>query len=351
MEKKDNEGKLISRRQFIGSSFALAAGLAAGTKSVFGAPAFLKNLGKPNSMIKGVQIGTITYSYRSMPDQSAGAILKYIVDSGINAIELMGEPAEEFAGKPKNPVDFRTLYGLYGKQRKGTLTGDEKKQLADMRKQMMSYDKQAAKWRTSVSMDKFAQLRKMYNDAGVNIYAWKPNAFGKNNSDAEINYAFNAAKALGATACTTEHPGDDAQTKRLGDIAARHKIYMAYHAHTQASPTLWDTALKQSPWNAVNLDEGHWVAAGNPSPLPFIREKHDRIESIHLKDRTTPAHGSKNLVWGTGDTPIVQTLQLMRNQHYTFPGSIELEYDIPDGSDAVKEVIKCLDYCRKALNG
>ena len=26
---------------------------------------------RPNSLIDGVQIGTITYSYRSMPDQSA----------------------------------------------------------------------------------------------------------------------------------------------------------------------------------------------------------------------------------------------------------------------------------------
>ena len=37
---------------------------------------------KPNSLINGVQVGTITYSYRSMPDQSAEATLKYIVDSG-----------------------------------------------------------------------------------------------------------------------------------------------------------------------------------------------------------------------------------------------------------------------------
>ena len=47
----------------------------------------------------GVQIGTITYSYRSMPDQSAEAILKYVVDSGINAIELMGPPVEAYAQK------------------------------------------------------------------------------------------------------------------------------------------------------------------------------------------------------------------------------------------------------------
>src|SRR5262245_46532795 len=56
---------------------------------------------KPDSVIDGVRIGTITYSYRSMPDQSAEATLRYIVESGISAIELMGGPAESFAGAPQ----------------------------------------------------------------------------------------------------------------------------------------------------------------------------------------------------------------------------------------------------------
>src|SRR3954447_25527726 len=73
-----------------------AAAVLARTESIFGAFA----QAKPNSRINGVQIGAITYSYRSMPDQSAEATLKYIVDSGINAVELMGGPAESFAGAP-----------------------------------------------------------------------------------------------------------------------------------------------------------------------------------------------------------------------------------------------------------
>ena len=49
-----------------------------------------KLLAKPNSKFDGVQIGVITYSYRSMPGANdAEALLKYIVDSGISGIELM----------------------------------------------------------------------------------------------------------------------------------------------------------------------------------------------------------------------------------------------------------------------
>src|ERR1700726_2401408 len=58
-------------------------------------------LAKPNSNFEGVQIGVITYSYRSMPGANdAEALLKYIVDSGIGGIELMGPAAEIYAGSP-----------------------------------------------------------------------------------------------------------------------------------------------------------------------------------------------------------------------------------------------------------
>jgi hypothetical protein len=57
---------------------------------------------KPDSKIKGVQIGTITYSYGSMHDQSAEATLGYVVDSGISAIELMGGPVNDWARKKGN---------------------------------------------------------------------------------------------------------------------------------------------------------------------------------------------------------------------------------------------------------
>src|SRR5947208_4264764 len=66
-------------------------------ESMFGAFA----QAKPNSLINGVQIGTITYSFRQMPDQSAEATLKYILDSGISAVEIMGGPVESFAGAPR----------------------------------------------------------------------------------------------------------------------------------------------------------------------------------------------------------------------------------------------------------
>ncbi|NJB86062.1 sugar phosphate isomerase/epimerase [Lewinella marina] len=342
------QDKALNRRNFLRTSTALAGGLLLAGPAVQAAPAILRRYNKPDSRINGVQIGTITYSFRTMPDQSAEATLGYITDAGISAVELMGDPAETFAGAPANPVSMRKMWTLRGKQRNETLTADEEGELADLQAQLQSYRKEIADWRGKVGMEKFRQLRRMYEDAGVDIYAFKPAAFGQDNTDAEINWGMEAAKALGANHVTLEHPGDDAHTAKLGEMGRKHGVRVAYHGHTQQTPDFWDTALRQSAGNALNLDIGHYVAAGY-DPREIIRSKHASIASMHTKDRTTPANGQKNLVWGEGDTPIAEVLSMMSRSRMNFPATIELEYDIPAGSNAVQEVARCLEYCRKSL--
>jgi sugar phosphate isomerase/epimerase len=306
----------LSRRRFIGSATFAAAGFLAFSKSSF-AGVLSGSADKPNSLINGVQIGVITYSFRSMPG-TVDDLLKYCIDCDINAIELMGDAAEVYAGAPKREA------------------GED----------WAAFGKKMTEWRAAAPMDKFKEIRKMYHDAGVSIYAWKPNALGPKNTDAEIDYAFNAGKALGVNHVTVELP-DEAQTKRLGDIAAKHKMMVGYHAHTQATPTLWDTALSQSKYNGINLDIGHYVSGTSSSPVPFIEKYHDRITSMHIKDRKF--HDGPNQPWGRGDTPIKDVLQLLKNNHYKFPATIELEYKIPEGSDAVKEVKICRQFAADAL--
>lgn len=338
------------RRKFILKSSLATAGMALTGPSLFSAPAILKHYRKPYSVINGVQIGVITYSFRSMEDQSAEATLKYVLDSGINAIELIGDPAETFAGRPDNPIDMGKMWPLREKRRDGKITEEEEKELVEMTAQLEAYKKQVSEWRKTSDLSKFEQFRKMYNDAGVDIYAFKPrNTFGKDNSDADIEWGMKVGKILGASHVTVEHPSDDAHTLRLGALAKKNGIHIGYHGHEQQTPTLWDTALQQSEYNALNLDLGHYVAAGNSKPLEIIMTKHDRIKSMHLKDRQTPEHDKGNLPWGQGDTPIAQALQVMRNNSYTFPATVELEYEVPEGSDAVNEVRNCLVFCERAL--
>lgn len=345
-----NEKKHTTRRKFIGTAALAGAGLGLGASRLFAGPAIITRTPDYASVINGVQIGVITYSFRSLPDQSAEATLDYVRKCGINAIELMGDPAESFAGKPDNPVDFRRFFGLRRAQREGELSADQQKELAELQAASEAYNREVAEWRANTGMEPFVKLRQMYGDAGVSIYAFKPRAFGKDNSDAEIDWGMRAAKALGASHVTLEHPSDDAHTRKLGNMAAKHGMFVAYHGHEQQTPTFWDTALKQSTFNSLNLDLGHYVAAGNGEPLAIIRDKFFRIKSMHLKDRQKPENGKGNVVWGTGDTPLAEALNLMKENKYDFPGTIELEYDIPEGSDAIAEVKKCLGFCRDALS-
>lgn len=294
---------------------------------------------KPNSVINGVHIGTITYSFRSMPDQSAEALLRYTVASGISAVELMGAPAEQFAGAP-------AARGGGGRGRgRGQLTTEQ--QAAQQAAQREAREA-TRKWRLSASMDKYKALRRLYNNAGVTIYALKL-GLEMNMSDEEYDYVFSAAEAVGATHVTLELPKDVALLKRIGAFAEKKKIHAAYHTHTQGNMTAFDHAFAVSKANMANVDFGHYVAGTGESPIPFLEKFHARIASFHMKDRQTPAHGAGNLPWGKGDTPLREILQTVKKNRWTMPATIELEYQIPEDSDAVKEVAKCLQYCKDAL--
>jgi sugar phosphate isomerase/epimerase len=111
----------------------------------------------------------------------------------------------------------------------------------------------------------------------------------------------------------------------------------------------WDTALAQSSYNGINFYVGHFAAAVSQSPIPFIEQHHDRITSLHLKDRKFGTNGGKNTPWGQGDTPLKEILQLVKTKKYKVPASIELEYPIPEGSSTVGEIKKCLQFCKDAL--
>jgi sugar phosphate isomerase/epimerase len=201
-------------------------------------------------------------------------------------------------------------------------------------------------WRMTAPMDKFREFRKLFNDAGIRIYAFRM-TLTEALSDAEYDYGFNAAKALGANSLSMELPATAAVTKRIGDFAAKHQVMTGYHTHLQATPTIFDESIAQSTHNGIQLDIGHYVAATSQSPIPLIARHYARISSMHLKDRKVA--GGPNMPWGQGDTPIKEVLQLMKKERYAWPAFIELEYPVPEGSTRAAEIGKCLQYRKEAL--
>lgn len=271
---------------------------------------------KLNSKFGGVQIGVITYSYRSMP-QHLDSLIQQIKTSGISAIELMGDPVELYLGRPKDSEEIK-------------------------------------KWRESISMNEFKKIRKKLKKEGISVYAYKPNLLNPNHTDDEVEFAMRSAKALGAKSVTTElRVNDHKHSERLGRIAEKHKMLVGYHNHLQGNDLAWNTVLEQNQSNTVNLDCGHYIAAGGnntvESLLAYIEKNHKRISTIHMKDRKSKANGADNLKWGNGDTPIKEILLLLKNKKYNIPVTVELEYKIPEGSDAAQEVKVCKDFAKQLL--
>jgi sugar phosphate isomerase/epimerase len=318
----------VSRRRFLGLTAAAATFAVVPLNFSYGSESLPKKAKKPNSRFGGVQVGAITYSWRSMPS-GAEDILKYCLEGGISSIELMGDVAENYAGLPKGPA----------RPPRGTvLTDAEKAALAQASKDATEAQR---KWRISVPMTKFEELRKMYNDAGVKIHIAK---FSPENwTDEEIDYSFKAAKALGAIGVCNEI-GENA-AKRLGPIAEKQ--------HLQPGEPGWtfEKFLDYSPANMLNFDVGHYFGATGLHPNGILEKLHSRIVSIHIKDKTGPKSTppNTNMSFGKGETPISDILLLIKKNKWPINVDIELEYPVPEGSDAVKEVKKCVEYLKVIL--
>lgn len=325
----------FSRRKFL--STAAAATAVAALPFNYGFKSFAETLaaGKPNSKFGGVQIGAISYSWRSMPGTPKD-VINYCLQAGISSLELMGNVAEDYLGLPPSPP-----------RPAKDATQAQKDAYAKAAAEAAEAQK---KWRLSVSMDKYTELRKLFNDAGINIHIVK---FSPSNwSDEEIDHAFKAAKAMGAKGVTNEI-GDDA-CKRLGPFAEKHQMFAIFHNHGQPAEAgfSFDKFLEYSPANMLNFDAGHyWGYTGN-HPNEIIKRLHNRIFSIHMKDKTDPKStpGNTNQPWGKGNTPISDVLLLLKKEKWPIYVDIELEYEVPAGSDAAKEVAKCVEFARNILS-
>jgi sugar phosphate isomerase/epimerase len=301
---------------------------------------------RPDSKFGGVQIGIIIspYNYPELPVR-ADELLSRLVQLGISAIEMQDVRVETYAGAPSLPRE-----GYSGSPSASTAPGGHALSAQEQEIARRKTVEELRQWRLSAPLHKYKALKKLYHEAGVNIYAFRLADMTQDMPDSEYEYFFNAAKALGANQITVELPEDPKLTERVGKFAAKYKIRMGYHNHTQVNAHSWDVALSQSPYNGINLDVGHYAAATNESPIPFIKEHHDRITSLHLKDRRFRINGGRNMPWGQGETPLKDILLLVKAEQYSFPAGIELEYRIPPGSTATAEIAKCLQFCKESLS-
>ena len=298
------------------------------TRREFGALT-LSSLALPSVLraqtVSGVRLGVQTYSFRELTRPPGGNLVDPIIaamkECGLTECELWSPQIE-----PPSPFG------------RGRPTPEQAQQA-----------REAAKtWRLETPIDHFRAIRKKFETAGMTIYAFN---YSPNNSftDAEIDRGFEMAKALGAEIITASATIEAA--RRMAPFAAKHKMPVAMHNHSNVTDpnefaTLESlaTALTLSPLFRINLDIGHFTAA-NYDAVAYIREHHASITNLHLKDRKKEQ--GPNTAWGTGDTPIRQVLQLLKQERWPIRAYIEYEHNGEAGP--VDEVKKCFAFAKSAL--
>jgi len=262
---------------------------------------------KPDKNFKGVIIGAQTYSLR---DRDVNQALVALGELKINTVEMFSGHAEP-AFKRDTPRE------------------------------------EVRKWRLTVPLSHFTDIRKKYNDAGVTIHAYNY-SFREDYTDAEIARGFEFANALGAKIITAS--SNVTTAKRVDPFAKKAKIRVGMHNHSRivanefATPEDFIAAMNgMSKFICINLDIGHFVAA-NFKPVEFMEKWYPRIVTIHIKDRKK--NQGPNVPFGDGDTPIKDVLTWMKTNRIAIPANIEYEYK---GVDTVTEIRKCVDYCRNIV--
>jgi sugar phosphate isomerase/epimerase len=374
----------ISRRDF--GKFAVA-GIPLASLALTGPELFAQ--GKPNSNFAGVHIGVITYSFNGMAAQD---MIPAMVKIGISNCELMSNDAESLAGMPamgrggfggggggRAPIAYpQTLNpdgltqacetmvqnmannaargaGGPGGGRGRNMTPEQQQAIQDAQQKQKD-------WRASTTTATWKGLRKQFDDAGINLRILCYN-MSTTITDDEINYAFGMARDLGVQAISSSSTVSVA--KRVAPFADKYKMMWGGHGHDNvtdpeqfAKPETFAEIMSFSKYIGVNLDIGHFTAAGYDA-VSYIKENHDRITNIHLKDRKKNSDVANqpggimtnNYPWGQGGTPIKEVLLLMKSQHYQFPADIEYEYECRAAGSPVDEIAKSVAYAKQVLEG
>jgi sugar phosphate isomerase/epimerase len=322
---------------------------------------------RPNSKWAGIQVGlNVPYSFGTRTAMTAEDILAKCIALNVSGVELRAQAIEKSLGVPDElvlgpaPSDYiaagtkpgqipgiapysppaAPVGGASGSGRGGNGMPRTLEEIAAYN----AAAKKLGEWRKMVPMSKAGELRKKYEESGVFINIVKFDGIS-DLSDEELDYSFTLARTLGATAVSGEF--SIPATKRLVEAADRNKMFVGFHGHVAVTPEMWEKAFSYGKYAGANVDIGHYIAGNNTSPLPFIERYHERVTHLHVKDRKFDL--GPNVEFGTGDTPIKEVLQTIRDKKWQIPAIIEFEIPLPAGTDRTPEIAKCVEYCKECL--
>lgn len=275
----------------------------------------LNTMGKTkmiDSTVKGVLIGAQSYSFRDRPVDKA---VEGMVAVGLGSCEIWQAGHVEPREFPDSKLPRRDAL---------------------------------REWRLNSGVSHCKEIRAMFNNAGIDIYAFNY-SFRDDYNDEEMDKGFQMAQALGAKCITAS--GTVSVAKRVDGFAKKYKMRVGFHNHSNikeneyATPADFAKAMEgTSEYICINLDIGHFTAAGFDA-VDYLSKNYQRIVTLHIKDRKR--NQGDNVPFGEGDTPIKAVLAFLRDKKLKIPANIEYEYK---GGDTIAEMKKCFEYCKNALN-
>lgn len=202
------------------------------------------------------------------------------------------------------------------------------------------------KWRASVPLGFFRNVRKQFNEAGIVIRAYNPFFGGgfrpgapapppaSEITDEEIDRLFQFAKALGAE--TINSRIDRAIAGRVARVAEKYDMIVG-------STSQDAEILETSKYYRYDFDIGDYAATGH-DPLPFVLENYTKITDIHLKDCKL---NGPSVPFGEGDSHMKEILRFLKEKQTQIRANIDCDY--PGTGTSVEELKRCFDFVKAAL--
>ena len=291
--------------------------LASLSSAILGGPLPVLRAFQQPGAISGVTLGASTYSFRGIPRKEGvdyiDTMVEACVATGATEVEVMAR----LAVQPEGLADREAVRN----------------------------------WRLTVPASRFKEIHDKFARHRIRTFSYLA-TFDTEYTDAEIDATMATTKAMSANVLgltMVKMPS----LKRLAEFAERHKLLVAFHNRVApgdpneiTSPDAFQRILDTSGNFRIILDIGHYTAA-DQDVLAGLERFHERISHIHLKDRKKGINGGANVPWGEGDTPIKETLRLIRDRKWPIPAIVEYEHAGKESPQV--EVKRCIDYAKAAL--
>ena len=238
---------------------------------------------KINSVVHGIQWGLQSYSFTGAPlERILDVVIEGMVAAGLGECDIFSPQLDP----PELAAAVRAAAGVSGRGASPAATPGAPDPRAQAREAL-------AHWRATAPLSYFRDIGAKFNRAGINIWGYSGTT---GNTDEEIERTFDIAKAMGAGYVTTS--ATHSLARRIAPLAEKHRMRVGFMGRPNMNATDPDQISKPQDFlDVVKLSKNFWISfdigdatGGGWDALSFVRDHHERIALLYIKDRKRDKH-------------------------------------------------------------